>query len=95
MSRDGPAIRGSAAKLLGPAEQARFIKRGLLKPEEAIGLLQDASGNQVIPHSGSVTWNAFRRRFVLIAVERFGSSALGEIWYAEASAANRPVESHA
>ena len=36
-------------------------------------------------HGGSVYWNAYRNRWVMITVESFGStSMLGEIWYAEA-----------
>ncbi len=43
------------------------------------------SGKPVQIHGGSVNWNAFRQRWILIAVESFGSSALGEVWYAEAA----------
>jgi hypothetical protein len=70
---------------VGPAEQAKLIKAGHLKPEEALLQLRDAdSGKPVRAHGGSVYWNEYRRRWVLIAVERFGTSALGEVWYAEA-----------
>jgi len=41
------------------------------------------SGETVLAHSGSVYWNAYRRRWVMIAVQVFGSSVLGEVWYAE------------
>ncbi len=47
--------------------------------------LQDGSGNRVVPHSGSIAWNPWRRRWVAIFMEKFGKpSAFGEIWYAEA-----------
>ena len=42
------------------------------------------SGKPVMAHAGSVAFNPFRRRFVMIAEQSGGSSALGEIWYAEA-----------
>jgi hypothetical protein len=42
------------------------------------------TGKPVINHGGSVYWNAYRRRWVNIALQVFGTSALGEIWYAEA-----------
>jgi len=48
--------------------------------------LRDAlTGQPVQAHSGSVAWNDFRQRYVLIAVQSFGQpSFLGEVWYAEA-----------
>jgi hypothetical protein len=45
------------------------------------------TGKTVIAHGGSVYWNAYRNRWVMIAVESFGSTSfLGEVWYAEADA---------
>ena len=39
----------------------------------------------MLAHGGSVYWNAYRGRWVMIAVESFGSTSfLGEVWYAEA-----------
>jgi hypothetical protein len=72
---------------LGPRDEARLIRAGLLKPEEALLQLRDAdSGKAVEAHRGSVYWNAYRRRWVMIAVQSMGTSALGEVWYAEADA---------
>jgi hypothetical protein len=54
-----------------------------LTPQETIS---SADGKPVKPHSGSIAWNAFRKRWIAIFMESFGKpSALGEIWYAEAS----------
>jgi hypothetical protein len=40
----------------------------------------------VVLHSGSVRWNAHRKRWVLVAGQIGGeSSFLGEVWYAEAA----------
>jgi hypothetical protein len=37
------------------------------------------------PHSGSIAWNGFRKRWVTVFMQRFGTpSAFGELWYAEA-----------
>jgi len=45
------------------------------------------TGRTVIAHGGSVYWNHYRKRWVMIAVESYGtSSMLGEIWFAEADA---------
>jgi hypothetical protein len=70
---------------LTPEVQARLLKQGLLKPGEALTALQDAdTGAAVRAHSGSVYWNAYRQRWVMIAVQLYGTSLLGEVWYAEA-----------
>lgn len=42
-------------------------------------------GKNVDIQSGSIAWNAYRKSWVTIFTERWGSpSALGEVWYAEA-----------
>lgn len=70
---------------VGPAEQAKLIAAGRLKREEILLPLQDAgTGKAVTAHGGSVYWNPYRRRWVMIAVESLGTSVLGEVWYAEA-----------
>ena len=71
---------------VGTFEQAKLIADKHLRPEEALLQLADRdSGKNVAAHGGSVYWNEFRRRWVMIAVESPGSSSfLGEVWYAEA-----------
>lgn len=66
----------------------KLIKSGRLTPEEAAVDVRDAqTGKSILLHSGSVAWNEYRRRYVLIAVESFGRpSFLGEVWYAESPA---------
>lgn len=69
-----------------PTETARLLKDGLLKPHETLLQLRDRdSGHVVIAHHGTVSWNDHRQCWVMIAVELFGSSPLGEVWYAEAA----------
>ena len=41
-------------------------------------------------HRGSVRWNAFRKRWIMICNEIGGTSFLGEVWYAEADAPEGP-----
>jgi hypothetical protein len=46
---------------------------------------------KVKPHSGSIAWNGFRKRWVTVFVEAYGKpSFLGEVWYAEAAAPTGP-----
>jgi len=60
----------------------------VLKPQET---LVDADGVKVTPHSGSIAWNDFRKRWVTIFMEKFGKpSVFGELWYAEADAPTGP-----
>jgi hypothetical protein len=69
---------------VGPAEQAKLIEAGVLKQPEALFQVQDVETSQaILVHNGSVYWNEYRCRWVLVFVEQFGSSMLGEIWYAE------------
>lgn len=75
--------RGTAA--VPAADQAKLVKADKLKPEEALLQLQDPlTGKAVVAHGGSVYWNAFRRRWVMIVCELFGTSVVGETWFAEA-----------
>jgi hypothetical protein len=75
----------SGAAAITPALQAKLIKEGTLKSDEAILHLRDAAtGKPVSGQNGSVFWNAYRRRWVMIVCEAGGTSFLGETWYAEA-----------
>jgi hypothetical protein len=55
----------------------------VLKPQAQ--LKAAGSDAKVIPHSGSIAWNPWRKRWVTVFVESGGKpSGLGEVWYAEA-----------
>lgn len=68
-----------------------WITRGRIRPEEA-GLVpvDVSSGKPIRLHRGSVAWNRHRKRWIMIACEQGGTSALGEVWYAEASEPTGP-----
>ncbi len=66
-------------------EEADWIEKSKLRRDEAILSLRDIdTGKTVLAHAGSVAFNAFRKRYVMIFEELWGTSNLGEIWYAEA-----------
>ncbi len=70
---------------LGSQDEANLVKSGKLKPDEVLFHLRDAdSGKSIIAHAGHITWNDYRKRWTLIDSEIFGTSMLGEVWYAEA-----------
>lgn len=76
---------------VGPEEQAKLIRSGKLKESEALLRLRDRdTGKPVTAHAGSVYWNDYRKRWVLIATEHYGTSLLGEIRYAEAETPTGP-----
>lgn len=70
---------------LAEALQKRLLASGQLKPDEAwLGVRDRDSARTVVVHGGSVAWNAYLQRWVMIFVELGGSSMLGEVWYADA-----------
>jgi hypothetical protein len=73
-------------------EQQALVKSGKIKAEEAWYRLVDVETKQpVIAHAGTVNWNEFRRRWVMITVQVFGKpSNLGEVYYAEADKPEGP-----
>ncbi len=53
--------------------------------------LQDYKTGQPIDlHRSSVYWNDFRKSWVMIGVESFGTSFLGEVWFSEAPTPEGP-----
>jgi hypothetical protein len=53
-----------------------------LKSQESLKSVGD--DKIVKPHSGSIAWNGYRKRWVTVFMESFGKpSAFGELWYAE------------
>ena len=76
---------------VGPRQEAQLLSKRRLKADDLHWRLRDRdSGKTLQPHTGSVYWNAFRKRWVLIAVEKGGTSELGEVWYAEADTPTGP-----
>jgi hypothetical protein len=69
------------------AEQVRLQQQNLPAASVRFQLHDSISQRPVRIHRGSVNWNAFRQRWVLIGNEHNSSghpSHLGEVWYAEA-----------
>lgn len=53
--------------------------------------LPGAGGETVKPHSGSIAWHPWRKRWVAVFMQSFGKpSVFGELWYAEAVAPTGP-----
>jgi hypothetical protein len=73
-------------------QQNDLIKAGKMREDEAWFRIKDVeTGDTVQLHGGSIAWNPYRKRWVMIAVQQWGKpSMLGEVWYAEAGAIEGP-----
>lgn len=77
----------------GSADERRWIDSGTLDPRHArfLPAAADGAGRRIELHSGTVRWNPHRRRWILVAGEIGGSSALlADTWYAESDAPTGP-----
>ena len=53
--------------------------------------LRGSGGETIKPHSGSIAWHPWRKRWVTVFMQSFGKpSVFGELWYAEADAPTGP-----
>ncbi|MDF1741074.1 MAG: hypothetical protein P1U86_18065 [Verrucomicrobiales bacterium] len=72
-----------------PASYEAWLDPAQYEPIETKSSFVDSDGIEVIPHRGTITWNDYRKRWVMIFCEtKIGTkvstpSLLGEIWYAE------------
>ncbi len=71
---------------LRQSDERSLIESGLMREDEARLALRDLETDRRIhAHTGSVYWNDYRDRWIMIFVQIGGdSSHLGEVWYAEA-----------
>jgi hypothetical protein len=67
------------------------VREKLLSPGEVWLKLTDIeTGKTIQAHRGSVVWNEYRNRWVLITTQIRGTSMLGEVWYCEAEQPEGP-----
>ncbi len=79
---------------ISPATEISLLNKELITNDEAVTLLSETgSENKLRLASGSVAWNDYRKKWVMIAVQSWGSSMLGEIWFAESDSLEGPWES--
>jgi len=64
----------------------RALIESLQQEKHATGRLYDIeTGNDVIPHNGTVYWSDYLDAWIMIAVQQGGSTSyLGEVWFAQA-----------
>jgi hypothetical protein len=91
---EGRLVRGwkRGTPPVSAEQEQQLIRAGVMKEGEAYYVMRDAETEQPIRmHQGSVAYNAFRRKFVMIAPQLMGkSSMLGEVYYSEAERPEGP-----
>lgn len=77
---------------LTPDQQRSLVQAGKMKREHSPFRVVDVdTGAALVEHHGSVTWNEYRQKFVMIFNVSFHeTSFLGEIYYAEADRPEGP-----
>jgi hypothetical protein len=81
---------------VSPQDEDRWLRAGLVRAEELRFFPENAevSGQRVLMHAGTVCWNAYRGRWVMIANaqhwERDAASFLGEVYYSESDTPQGP-----
>jgi hypothetical protein len=65
--------------------EIELVDAGMMKLSDAHFLPVDVNGGKPVTiHGSSVKWNPYRKKYIMIGVQKFGSSMLGEVWYSEA-----------
>ncbi|MCC7423462.1 MAG: hypothetical protein IT428_24565 [Planctomycetaceae bacterium] len=79
------------APALSAEDEKSLVRAGTLKGDDTLLRLTDRdSGESILAHRGSVYWNEYRKKWLMIAVQSFGTSVLGEVWCAEADSPEGP-----
>jgi len=72
-------------------KEQSLLNKGELKADETWHKLSDIqTGDPVISHCGSVFWNDYRKKWIMILQQLAGTSYLGEVWYAEGDTPTGP-----
>jgi hypothetical protein len=58
--------------------------------ESPLHLVDVETGKPLLTQHGSVYWNSHRHRWIMVISQSFGSSMLGEIWFAESATPEGP-----
>jgi dockerin type I repeat protein len=70
-----------------------LVQRGYVTRDELPFRLKNATTSAPVQlHRSDVQWNDYRKSWVMIGVESYGSSFLGEVWFSEAPTPEGPWE---
>ena len=77
--------------LMDEKAQKALTQSKQLTPDQAwINLRDVESGKAITAHGGTVHYNAYRKKYIAIWLELYGTSALGEVWFTEADEPQGP-----
>ncbi|MEI6235085.1 MAG: hypothetical protein WCT04_18670 [Planctomycetota bacterium] len=77
--------------VLKPSEIDELVSSGQIKRDEVPFRLRNADDKKPIHlHNSTVYWNDYKKKWLMIGVQSYGDSFLGEVWYAESSAPEGP-----
>jgi hypothetical protein len=73
-------------------QQKELLNAGLIKPDECwYGFKNAETGKPILAHGGSVAFNAYRKRWIMVFHSKMDSpSNLGEVYYAESETLEGP-----
>jgi len=73
-------------------QETELISLGKIRQDEAEYELRDIDSNKLVQaDGGSVFWNPYRKRWIMITTQAYGSpSYLGEVWFSEADTPTGP-----
>ncbi len=75
-------------------DEAKLLLEGKMPTKDVRYQLRDAATKKTIRlHGSSITWNAYRQRWIMIGLQAAGKddpSPLGEVWYAESPKPDGP-----
>jgi hypothetical protein len=71
---------------ISQAPERELVAAGKIKPDEARFQVRDVDTQKPVQiHGGTIHWNDYRKKWIMIAVQAGGSSSyLGEVWFTEA-----------
>ena len=98
---DSPVMRDADGKLVwawradtdpvGQDEEQQLVEAGLMDSAERRFHLQDMESDETVQlHRGSLQYNAYLDKWIMIGSEIGGRSFLGEVWFAEAPSPSGP-----
>ena len=68
----------------------KLLQAGRLSENEIPGLIDIETGKHIIPHHGSVYYNAYLGKYIMIISQSMGRSMLGEVWFSESATPSGP-----
>ena len=72
-------------------EERTLVNTGKIKPDEARYQPRDVDSKKVVTMDcGSIAYNEFRKKWIMVATQRSGDSYLGEVWFSEADSPTGP-----